>query len=131
MKIVEIVGVEKVTTVIGSEVGPMSVSVGVMGVEEGPKAPVSLMGELFEGAPVAPESLVGEVFGGAPVAPVSLWYVFKSPKASEEVGWEGEALELRLLILSVEEGEVSRSSGSRSGRGSRGRDDRYDYINQR
>ncbi len=116
MKIVEIVGVEKVTTVIGSEVESVSLSVGVMGVEEGPKAPVSLMGGLFEGAPIAPESLVGAVFrgapiapvslvgavlGGAPIAPVSLVFSFKEkPKSSEEEGWKGETLGLRQLALS-------------------------------
>ncbi len=121
-------------TVIGSEVETVSVIVGVVGVEEGPEAPISLVGavvgeapiapvslagELFEGAPIAPISLVGDflggasiapvnlagkIFGGASMAPVSLWYIFKDPKASEEVGWNGEALGFR---LSVEEGEFS------------------------
>ena len=70
-------------------------------------ASVSLMGEVFEEAPIASESLVGKVLGRAPIALVSSWYVFKSPKALEEVGWMGEALGFRLLFLSVEGGEVS------------------------
>ncbi len=72
MKIVAFVGVGKEITVIGSEVEPVSVSVGVVGVEEGPKALVSLMGAVVGEAPIAPVSLAGDFFGGAPIAPVSL-----------------------------------------------------------
>jgi hypothetical protein len=109
MKIVEIVGVGKLTTVIGSEVEPVSLSVGVMGVEEGPKgelfegapiAPESLVGAVFGGTPIVPVSLVGAVLGGAPIAPVSLVYSFKErSKSSEEEGWKGEALGLRQLLM--------------------------------
>ena len=107
---------------IGSEDEPVSITVGVVGVVEGPEAPISLMGsvvgeapiapvslagEVFGGAPIAPVSLAGRFLGGAPIAPVSLWYIFMEPKASEEVGWKGEALGLRLLFLSVEEVDLS------------------------
>ncbi len=92
--------------VIGSEVETVSVTVGVVGVVEGPEAPISLVGAVVGGAPIAPVSLVGEFLGGAPIAPVSLWFI-KEPKASEGVGWKGEALGFRLLFLSVEEEEVS------------------------
>ncbi len=47
MRVVDLVGVGKEITVVGSEVEPGPMSVGVVGVEEGHKGPVSLVGESF------------------------------------------------------------------------------------
>ncbi len=106
--VVEVVGEGIVVTEIGSEeVDPVSVLVevelGLMGdfFEEAPIASVSLVGDFFGEEPITSVSLVGDFFGEAPIASVSLLYAMKGdPKASEEVGWKGEALGSRPFFTS-------------------------------